>query len=40
VEYPPQERRELSPNKDAVGVFGIMKAIGTSKEIPESSFKA
>jgi hypothetical protein len=31
VEYPPQARRELSPNKKADGVLGMIKAIGTSK---------
>jgi hypothetical protein len=36
VEYPPQAQSELSPNKEATGVLGIMNAIGTSNTIPES----
>ncbi len=37
VEYPPQARRELSPNKEADGVLGMMKAIGSSNFNQESS---
>ena len=40
VEYPPQARRELSPNKEADGVLGMMKAIGSSNFNQESSLKA
>ena len=40
VEYPPHARRELSPNKEADGVLGMMKAIGTSNFNQESSLKA
>jgi hypothetical protein len=39
VEYPLQAQKELSPNKEAVGVFGMMKAIGTLNGIPESSLR-
>jgi len=40
VEYPLQARRELSPNKKADGVLGMIKAIGTSNFAQEFSLKA
>ena len=40
VEYPPQAQSKLSPNRVAVGVLGMMKAIGASNAIPESLFRA
>ncbi len=39
VEYPPQARRDLFPNKKAVGVLGMMKAMDTLNNIQESFFK-
>jgi len=40
VEYLPQARRELSPNKKADGVLGMIKAIGTSNFAQKFSLKA
>jgi len=40
VEYPQQAQRELSPNKKADGVLGMIKAIGTSNFSLEFSLKA
>jgi hypothetical protein len=39
VKYSPQEQKQLSPINEAIRVLGLMKAICTSKSIPESSFK-
>ena len=40
MELPPHESKELSPKREAVGICGMMNAIGVSNFIPESSSRA
>jgi hypothetical protein len=38
IEYPPAPSRQLSPNDVAIGVLGIIWAMGVSQKIPDEGW--